>query len=248
MIVFVHGVPETVALWDRLRAEIDRESIALALPGFGCPVPDGFVPSKDTYAEWLSSELSKIDGPIDLVGHDWGAGLTYRIVTEGRVPLRSWAADVANILHPEYVWHDFARIWQTPVEGEAFFESQLATPLAERAGTYELFGLSPADSRAMASWTDATMAACILGLYRSALPNPFADWGSRFGPSAAPGLVIEASADPFGDVDKAHEVAAMLGAEVAVLEGLGHWWQLQDPAAAAQMLTRFWDSVEGGDL
>jgi len=36
--VFVHGVPETPAVWDRLRVELHRDDvIALQLPGFGCP-------------------------------------------------------------------------------------------------------------------------------------------------------------------------------------------------------------------
>src|ERR687894_90088 len=39
--LFVHGVPETAALWDRVRGLIDRESSALRLPGFGVPRPDG---------------------------------------------------------------------------------------------------------------------------------------------------------------------------------------------------------------
>jgi hypothetical protein len=28
-----------------------------------------------------------------------------------------------------------------------------------------------------------------------------------------------------------------------VLDGLGHWWMLQDPARGAAALTRFWDMV-----
>jgi pimeloyl-ACP methyl ester carboxylesterase len=41
--VLVHGVPDTHRLWDRLRAELGRDGVvAVDLPGFGCPVPDGF--------------------------------------------------------------------------------------------------------------------------------------------------------------------------------------------------------------
>jgi pimeloyl-ACP methyl ester carboxylesterase len=244
MIVFVHGVPETAALWDPLRAELDRPSTALQLPGFGCALPDGFVPTKDAYAEWLAGELRGFDEPVDLVGHDWGAGLTYRVVSTDAAPVRSWAADVANIVHPEYVWHDFAKIWQTPGDGEAFFEAQLAAPLEERAMGFEMFGVAADQARVMASWSDPTMASCILGLYRSALPNPFASWGDRFGRTTAPGMVIEAAADPFGDAGQAGDVAGMLGARVGVLDGLGHWWQLQDPAASAALLSDFWDTIE----
>jgi hypothetical protein len=29
-----------------------------------------------------------------------------------------------------------------------------------------------------------------------------------------------------------------------VLEGLGHWWMVQDPARGAAALTHFWDSLD----
>lgn len=79
MIVFVHGVPETASLWDKVRSHIEAESVALTLPGFGCPRPDGFGATKDEYVEWLVAELDTFDEPVDLVGHDWGASLTYRV-------------------------------------------------------------------------------------------------------------------------------------------------------------------------
>jgi pimeloyl-ACP methyl ester carboxylesterase len=91
---------------------------------------------------------------------------------------------------------------------------------------------------------DATMGGCILDLYRSALPNPHADWGRELGrPVAAPGLVLQPGADPFDDPARSGEVAAMLGAGVHRLDGLGHWWMLQDPAAAVGALRSFWGSV-----
>jgi len=38
-------------------------------------------------------------------------------------------------------------------------------------------------------------------------------------------------------------VAEQSGAKVAVLDGVGHWWMLQDPAAGAAALRRFWDAI-----
>jgi pimeloyl-ACP methyl ester carboxylesterase len=121
MIVFVHGVPETLVIWNKLRANLNAESVALSMPGFGSARPPGFGATKDEYVDWLVGELNQFEEPIDLVGHDWGAGLTYRVATAYGDRLRSWSADIANIMHPDYVWHDFARIWQTPGDGEAFF-------------------------------------------------------------------------------------------------------------------------------
>lgn len=242
MIVFVHGVPETAAIWSKVRNLIDRESVALSLPGFGGPRPDGFGATKDDYVDWLLGELDTIEGPIDLVGHDWGAGLTYRVATAHGDRLHSWAADIANLAHPDYEWHEFAKVWQTPGEGEAFIEAQDAQPVEERTATFELFGLSPEDALEMAKASDLTMGQCILDLYRSATPNAHHHWGP-WTPTSAPGLVLYPSEDPFGDEKLATEVAGALGARFAPIEGAGHFWPYQAPEPAAAVLESFWASL-----
>jgi pimeloyl-ACP methyl ester carboxylesterase len=246
MIVFVHGVPETAELWDRMRAEIAADSVALSLPGFGVALPEGFAASKDGYTEWLVAALDEIGEPVHLVGHDWGAGLTYRVATAYGDRLRSWAADVGNVAHPDYVWHQFAQVWQTPGDGEASFEAQLGLPVEQRAAGIEALGVPHEDAVAMMTRQDETMASCILSLYRSATPNPYKDWGASFGPTTAPGLVLVPTEDPFAEEKMSRDIAEMLGARVELLEGLGHWWPLQDPARAAKVLEGFWETVPTG--
>ncbi|MCX5583181.1 alpha/beta fold hydrolase [Streptomyces erythrochromogenes] len=242
--VFVHGVPETGDLWDRLRARLGTASVALRLPGFGAPLPDGFGSSMDEYVEWMEGELHELNGPIDLVGHDWGGLLVARIATRSRVTLRSWSVDVAGILHPAYVWHDIAQLWQTPVSGEAWATATLedtepASPLSA-SGQLRAAGAPEDDARAMGESFDATMASSVLALYRSATPNPFARWGTELmSPTSTPGLVLHPTLDPF-DGPASQVVAATLGAHFEPLEGLGHWWMLQDPATAAGVLEKFW--------
>ncbi|MEO7555569.1 MAG: alpha/beta hydrolase [Acidimicrobiales bacterium] len=242
MIVFVHGVPEIAAIWDKVRAAVSRESVALSLPGFGCPRPEGFAATKDDYADWLLGELDQIDGPIDLVGHDWGAGLTYRIATTHGDRLHSWVADIGNIAHPDYEWHDLGKLWQTPGEGEAFVELQTSMKLEERAALFESFLVPPDDAIEMAETADATMWSCILAMYRSATPNPHADWGP-WTPTSAPGLVLHPTADLLGDETLSAEVAAQLGARFARIEGAGHFWPYQKPEAAVVILEEFWASL-----
>jgi pimeloyl-ACP methyl ester carboxylesterase len=75
--VLVHGVPETPGVWDFVRRELVRSDVVTPqLPGFGCATPAGFTATKEQYVTWLVGELERIaaDGPIDLVGHDWGGG------------------------------------------------------------------------------------------------------------------------------------------------------------------------------
>jgi pimeloyl-ACP methyl ester carboxylesterase len=243
MYVFVHGVPETAALWDGVRDELDDESVALALPGFGCARPEGFGATKDEYVEWLVTELEAFEDPVDLVGHDWGAGLTYRVATTRGDLLRSWTADIANVMHPDYVWHDFAKIWQTPGEGEEFFLRQESTSPEEIAPIFESMGVPHDKAVAMASWSDATMASCILDLYRSATPNASASWHHDVAVTSAPGMVLWPSEDFFGDERLSREFAESLGARHETLVGLGHWWPLKSPAIGARVVRDFSRSV-----
>jgi pimeloyl-ACP methyl ester carboxylesterase len=238
MIVLLHGVPETADIWAKVRPLLGAESVALRLPGFGCARPEGFGATKDEYVQWALDELDRIDGPVDLVGHDWGAALTYRIATAHGGRLHSWAADIANAVHPEYVWHQFAQIWQGP-DGEAFFEEQSTRSLEELAAGYEFLGLDHADALTLAGWGDETMARCILDLYRSATPNPRAHWSDVWGPTSAPGLVMVPTLDPFASEAQSREVATSLGARVVTLEGAGHFWPLSAPEAGARALVDF---------
>ena len=244
MIVFLHGVPETAALWDKVRAEFDEETVALSLPGFGCERPAGFGATKDDYAAWLVDELENFDEPVDLIGHDWGALLTYRIATTRGDLLRSWTADVANGVHPDARWHQFARVWQTPGEGEAYFEAIRETPIETMAAAYEGFHLGHDDALTLAKWSDDTMATCILDLYRSATPNVYATWGAQFGPTSAPGLILFAEEDSFGNETMSNEVATTFGAREATLAGVGHWWALEAPAEAAAVIKEFIHSID----
>lgn len=243
MKVFLHGVPETAAIWDGIRTRLDDDSVALALPGFGCPRPEGFSSTKDEYVAWVVEELDAIGEPVDLVGHDWGAGLTYRLATAHGDRLRSWVADVGNIAHPDYEWHDFARIWQTEGDGEAFFAAQLAMSADDLAAGYQGMGIPAPAAREMAEAGDQVMADSILALYRSAQPNPHADWGP-WSPTSAPGMVVHAAGDPFSDEALAAEVAGQLGARFEVLEGSGHFWPYEAPDAGAALLQRFWSGLD----
>jgi hypothetical protein len=39
------------------------------------------------------------------------------------------------------------------------------------------------------------------------------------------------------------QMAGRAGAEVAVLDGLGHWWMVEDPARGAAILNDFWSRL-----
>jgi pimeloyl-ACP methyl ester carboxylesterase len=244
-IVLVHGVPETPAVWDPLRAELGRSDIeALRLPGFGDRAPKGFGSTKEEYVAWLVAELERIgaDGPIDLVGHDWGGGFVVRVVSTRPELVRSWVTDAAAIGDPAFEWHDFAKIWQTPGEGEDFFAQQLATPVDDQGPVFEAFGVPPDRARMLAGWADEEMARCILILYRSAV-DVGVQWGPDFHDIPAPGLILLPTEDAFLSAEGARLGAQRSRAEMVEMPGIGHWWMLQDPALGAAVLAKFWASV-----
>jgi pimeloyl-ACP methyl ester carboxylesterase len=98
---------------------------------------------------------------------------------------------------------------------------------------------------AMARRFDETTARCILALYRDAAQPAMARLGENLPAAAArPGLMVYATEDQFTGTEELHRrAAARAGARVAVLDGLGHWWMLQDPARGAAVLTGFWASL-----
>jgi pimeloyl-ACP methyl ester carboxylesterase len=244
--VLVHGVPETPAVWEYLRSELNRSDIVTPqLPGFGCPRPSGFGATKEEYVRWLISELETLaaQGPIDLVGHDWGGGFVVRVVSTRPDLVRSWVTDAAGIGDVEFEWHEFAKIWQTPGAGEEFFEQQTAGTPEERGSVFEMFGVPADRAVTLASWGDEVMAECILALYRSAV-DVGTEWGPDFRDIPKPGLVILPTEDPFLAAAGAESAAANAGAALTKLEGIGHWWMLQDPGRGAQALESFWASLD----
>jgi len=246
-VVLVHGNPETAAIWDPLRIELGRDDVvALSPPGFGAPVPDGFGATADDYLAWLVGELEALDGPIDLIGHDWGGGHVQRVAASRPDLIRSWCTDTAGAADPEYVWHDMARIWQTPGEGEASVEAMISMPLEDQAAQLVAVGMTPDAARACAAAVGPEMGRCILALYRSPAQPVMAEWGRELEQAEyRPGLVVIATADPFtGGAAPARRSAERFGAEVAVLEGLGHWWMLEDPTRAADALRPFLDAPD----
>lgn len=243
-VVFVHGVPETSAVWDAVRSRIEVESIALSLPGFGTPRPEGFGATKDEYVEWLAAELARLDGPIDLVAHDWGAIIAFRLLTakfDNRI--RSWVVDVLGNCHPDYIWHRLAQIWQAPQVGEEWMADVQAEPGKQVAWLTSAGVPDPIAEAMVAAW-DETMGRSILDLYRSAQPNPYADWGGDVtGAVPTPGLVIEVRGELDNYRAMSRQMADRLGAKVELFDGLGHWWMVQDPAESAASLKQFWASV-----
>jgi pimeloyl-ACP methyl ester carboxylesterase len=241
--VLVHGVPETRHVWDPVRPLLRRADILTPdLPGFSTPRPLAFGATKDEYVQWLVDELEAVGEPVDLVGHDWGGGFVLRLVSIRPDLVRTWVLDAGALADPSFVWHPMAQTWQTKGDGEGMWDAMFALPIEERAMALAAGGVPAQYAASMVARIDETMAGCILDLYRSAT-KVHEEWGPEFASIAKPGLVVVPHGDLFLDADGARRSAAKAGAGVAELDGLGHWWMLEDPERAAELLTDHWSSA-----
>jgi pimeloyl-ACP methyl ester carboxylesterase len=245
--VFVHGNPENSKLWavlfDELKARGVQDLVALSPPGFGAPVAERFEATHTGYRSWLIDQIEQLGGNVDLVGHDWGALHVYGVLAERPDLLRSWAADVAGILHPDYVWHDLAQTWQTPGIGEDTIKEMFGLPPGEAAQVLiTAFDIPIEHARALASDMDETMGNCVLSLYRSATQPQMSKLGELLvSTEKRPGLVFLATEDPFtGTHAMCESVAKMLNADICRLEELGHWWMFAGASRAAEALVTHW--------
>lgn len=249
-VVLVHGNPETAAIWGPLTAALRERGradvVALSPPGFGVQVPDGFDPTMDAYAEWLVGELDAIratGAEVDLLGHDWGAGHVYGALARRPDLVRTWAGDIAGILHSDYVWHDMAQAWQTPEVGEQVVAGFAGSSLDERCALFVGLGLPDDIAAQLATALDDEMGRCILRLYRTGAQPAVGELGERLaGMELPPGLIIDAELDEYVPTDLSNEVAVRLGTELLHLDGRGHWWMVRDVDPVADALVTFWST------
>ena len=238
--VFVHGVPDTEAMWDRLAAALGPyDVVRLSLPGFGPEVPVGWTATKEAYADWLAARLDEIGEPVDLVGHDWGAILCQRVASVRPDLIRTLAVG-SGPLDVEYEWHPMAQAMQTPEVGEQIMAALVDTAPDDLAAGLAAGGAGPELAAIQARHIDARMAECIVQLYRSAI-----DVGAEWQPAVdamphRPAMVFHGADDAFVPVEIGTRLADRLGAELIVFPDTGHWWAWERARDTAAALIRLW--------
>jgi pimeloyl-ACP methyl ester carboxylesterase len=227
-ILWVHGVPTSSDDWVPF---LERAGgIAPDLPGFGRSSKRGDGDfTLGGYARFAGALLDALDVPrVRLVVHDWGAAVlkwaaenpsrVERIVVVNSVPLL-----------PGYHWHRVARVWRTRAAGEILMG--LTTGFGLKRSLPGTLG-----AEAAAHFDQGTQRA-ILRLYRDADPGVLAAAGASFGALRdVPSVVIWGDRDPYIPAKFAHAYGEALGAEVRLLEGLGHWPWAEDPRALDAIL------------
>ena len=192
----------------------------------------------DNYADWLVGELETIRATgteIDLLGHDWGAGHVYGALARRPDLVRTWAGDIAGLLHRDYVWHDMAQAWQTPDIGEQVVARMTGVEPRRRRSPCSSGSGSPTTSPT--NWPpalDDEMGRCILRLYRTGAQPAVGELGDRLAAmELPPGLIIDAELDAYVPSDsrqRHRRPTRRRGAAASTAAATGGWSTTSTPS------------------
>jgi len=244
-LVLVYGNPENAAIWGPVLEKLDRDDVfTLSPPGFGVPLPPKFEATVFGYRDWLISRLEEFKRPVDLVGHDWGGAHVVQVAMNRPDLIRSWASDVMHLFAPDYVWHPRAQVWQKEGDGEASVAKMFGGTFEQRMAVVSGLGITGPVAERLAAGFNAELGRAVLSLLRSAVQPVMAEAGKGLARARQrPGLALIPTDNPNAPVEWHRGPAEQAGAEIAVLEGVRHFWPEHDPRPAVEALTRFWAGV-----
>ncbi len=262
----LHGFPDTPHGWHHLLpalAHAGYRAVApwmrgyapTAIPADGCYQKGALATDANALHEALGG-----DGAAVLIGHDWGASAVYRAVNHQ--PDRWRAMVAASVPHPAVgatIMFDYEQIKRSFYE--FFFQHPLAEATVQMDDMAFIDGLwkdwSPgldADTadeaiRALKESlaSDANLAAA-LGYYRATIGGVGMDAAlddienAGAGPVTIPALYLHGSDDGCVGVEFAAPTAAHLTHErsrVEVLDGAGHFVQVEDPDQFNRLVLEF---------
>lgn len=83
--LLLHGVPQTAVCWRDLVAELAADRVVLApdLKGLGGSEAVGTYDLPTLAREMAALVRHEVDGPVDVVGHDWGGTLALALAGAG---------------------------------------------------------------------------------------------------------------------------------------------------------------------
>ncbi len=245
-VVFVHGNPGSADDWKRLvgtAAGTGKRALAFDLPDFGESVaPAGFEHTAPGYAVFIEEALGELGVErVHLVLHDFGGpiGLVWSAMHPDSV------ASVTLIdtgILPGYTWHKLARVWRTPVIGEAFMAITNRSGFRRALNANEPQGLPREFVDQMYDHYDRTTKRAVLKLYR-ATDDPGAaakEYSALMAARDIPALVVWGEHDAYLPSSyAARQRDAFPSADVHVLPASGHWPFADAPETVERLLAEF---------
>ena len=244
-VVFVHGNPGSADDWSALVDAVSASglrAVAPDLPDFGETVaPDGFEHTVPGYAQFLAQALDTLGiEHAHLVLHDFGGPIGLAWAATHLDSVNSVTLIDTGLL-PGYRWHRLARIWRTPLLGEAF--QALTTRWAFRAviSRGEPRGLPRPFIETMYDHYDRRTRRAVLKLYRATdNPGDGTELTRALKQRGLPALVIWGEHDRYLPSSyAARQRDAFPAADIHVLPDSGHWPHADAPDTVTRLLLNF---------
>jgi haloacetate dehalogenase len=248
--LLLHGVPETARCWSRLMPELAKDRLVLApdLKGLGGSEAREPYDIPTMAAELAALVLHEVDGPVDVVGHDWGGSIGLALAGARPELVRRLV-----VISAPYRQVDLKAAWHMPL---------LALPLLPEVAfrlagdkmvrlVFEHAWKAPGEPEHLeeyvAAYTPPDRVAAMLAYYRQAVRPRLAKVLTGAKPSGSPrvqverALVVWGTDDPPMPVHVAESVVRDLGpqATLMTLPGVGHWPVEEAPELVVPAITEF---------
>lgn len=246
-VAFLHGNPGSSDDWEPLVSAVGatgKRALAFDLPDFGETIaPAGFEHTVEGYASFVDAALTALGVErVHLVLHDFGGPIGLHWIAGHADRLASLTLIDIGIL-PGYKWHRLARIWRTPVLGEALMGTATRPAFRFLVNRDEPRGLPRPFVERMFDQYDRRTKRAVLKLYRATdepgAPDPqlLAALHER---GELPALVIWGGGDAYLPSSYAERQREFFPtAEVNVLPHSGHWPFADAPEEVEPLLLAF---------
>jgi pimeloyl-ACP methyl ester carboxylesterase len=249
-IVLLHGFPDTPLSFAKVALDLARRGYRVLRPYL-----PGYAPSQwsgpfdvATVSMRIANFVQTLEvGPVEIVGHDWGAILTYAVLH--RRPDLFRAAVAISVPHPRFLLHPkqitlgavrrcaYIGLFQVPRLPEALARSprtQLARRLWKRwSPSYQASAEEMAAIEECMVNSQEAPFAYYRNLATSLLARP-----DNFGDIEVPLMYLHGDED--GCIDprfaRGQERYFRSAYEVEVIPGAGHFLQVEEPALLAQRI------------
>jgi haloalkane dehalogenase len=241
-VLLVHGYPESSYMWRgvlSVLAAAGFHAIAPDLAGFGDSEPDP-PGTWERHVEALERFRTRLGlDELALVVHDWGGLIGLRWACDH--PGAAWALGISDTgFFADGRWHGLARALQTEGEGEEFVDGMTEEGFAAMLGQVSS-GIRGDDAREyFKAFADEPRRRGQLELYRSGDFSQLAPYEGRLAALGVPTLLLWGEDDPFAPVAGAERFQREIpGAELAVVEGTGHFVVDEAPERYGELLAGF---------
>ncbi len=246
-VLFLHGFPETLAVWKEISRTLGKEYEVHAFdwPGYGQssrPSPDKFSYSPKDYAEVLKVYIEKagIDQSTLIIYASDIGGLPALLLAldEPAVAKKIIVGDFAPFNRPQYMYESLQNLkaepTATPTRAYMNKTSDEILQNVHRRGLskeaqYDLPSDVQEDMKH--SWTlDGLTTADAFAFYYSYFNRDEDYLEANLGKLRTPVKVIWGDKDIYITKEMGREFADRTGSEFEILQGIGHFPHLQDPA------------------